>query len=540
MATSFNFDGKTIKIPGAYATIKSGQLNPPIALDYGTVLVIDTGSGSSWGGGAGIDGEFSSGEDSFYVFDNLRDFRDYIKGGLWWLLAEPLFKPSKPGINGISNLIYVRAATTTSASIDYTFTGGGSNGGQLTIKVKDEGVIGNGVLASNNNLAKGYAGIMEQGKVDPNKFILKFYVGTWRGTDPYNNTDYGDIADTNAAPKLLVESPEFDNIQTLIDWMNTDFTFKKYFSLASSSVAGSGAVDSNDLATYAPYNVATGGTETYTSSLIDNILDIIKDKTYPFIFSDNFGTNAQSLINSKLLDHIEIDSKYQPELYVAAGDTEGDFAFSKSTAAFFDSQNVTVVHGGVKKFTPNGEKLYPSIYKAAAVLGREAGLPPQVPITFKEIGIDGEQHSLTDKEVTQALDAGVVVTRLQGRSFDIVKGINTLQENTFLVNNDGKTHSKQIRRIARQLNKEIVINAYQQILKDPNGVNRNSISEQDMVSWTQGFLRTKTATPTQDNLILGIGEVTVTRQQDGYYINYQFIPNSEISFLFFTGLIIDV
>lgn len=540
MATSFSFNGQIIKIPGVYTTIKSGQTNPPIALDYGTVLVIDTGTGAGWIGGSGFNGELAQGEDTLYVLRDMKEMREFAKGGIWWLLAQPLFRPSKPGVNGVSQVIFARLATTTAAQISYTFTGGGSNGGQITIKVRDEGLVGNGVLASNNNLSKGYAGIMIPGVINPSKFILKFYRGTWKGTDTLNNTDYGDIPDTNAAPELLVQSPEFDNIQTLISWMQNDFTFNKYFLLSSSSVSGTGAVDSGDLSTYNSWNLAGGGTETYNNALLDQFLDIIKDKPISFIFSDKYNTNAQSLENSKLLDHIETVSKYKPELYVGGGFDIGDFANSLATAAFFDSENVTVVHGGVKKFTPNGERVYDSLYKTALVLGREAGLQPQIPLTFKEIDIDGEVHSLTDKEVIQALDAGVLVTRKQTDTFDIVKGINTLQENTFLVNNDGKTHSKQIRRITRQLNKEIIINAYRQILKDPNGVNRNSISEQDMISWLQGFLRTKIASPQQDNLILNFGTITVTRQQDGYFIEYQFTPNSEISFLFFTGLIVNV
>jgi len=45
--------------------------------------------------------------------------------------------------------------------------------------------------------------------------------------------------------------------------------------------------------------------------------------------------------------------------------------------------------------------------KAAIFLGREAGMAPQVPLTFKNISIDGERHVLNDVEKSKALNGGV-------------------------------------------------------------------------------------------------------------------------------------
>ena len=74
MATTFNFNGQTIIIPGSYSTIKSGMKNPPIELSFGNILVIDTGSGAGYGGGAGVAGQYSQGKDSIYEFDNIGCF----------------------------------------------------------------------------------------------------------------------------------------------------------------------------------------------------------------------------------------------------------------------------------------------------------------------------------------------------------------------------------------------------------------------------------------------------------------------------------
>ena len=71
MATRVNFGGKQRVIPNTYAEILSGVENPPSALTTGEVLVIDTGGNATWGGGSGVDGEFSQGLESFYRFTSV-------------------------------------------------------------------------------------------------------------------------------------------------------------------------------------------------------------------------------------------------------------------------------------------------------------------------------------------------------------------------------------------------------------------------------------------------------------------------------------
>lgn len=547
MATEFSFNGDNKIIPGVYSTIKSGIKNPPLNLDFGTVLVIDTGSGAGYGGGSGIDGTLTKGKDSIYVMSDIQEMQDFCKGGVWHLLANPLFRPAGFGANGVSNVLFTRAAVTTPATLSYTFTGDGDgsesvvNGGTFTLQVRDEGLIGNGTLL-NTELIKGYAALMEAGVLDTSKFVVKFYRGTYVGLDQ-NNTPFDGIAAAESKPRLLATSPEFDNLQDLIDWMTDDFTFNSYFKLQTSTVNGDGTVDNYDLAGNLNYNLASSGTETYSVAALNKVLENIADLNISFILADDWGGDAQSSNNYKIATHIATESKYKPELYIAAGSDVSTFSFSQATALFYDYDHVTVVHGGVKKTSRNigtGLKTYDSYYKAAAVLGREAGLEPQVPTTFKNIDIDAEVHPLNDKEVTIALKAGVLVTRNEGGSFDIVKGINSLQKNKFLVNDDGTTHSKQIRRIARQLNKEIIINAKEQLLKDPNGVNRNTLSELDVQKWLEGFLTRKQASPNADNLILNFRDIVVVRNQDAYEVTYKFTPNSEISFIFTTGFIVGI
>ena len=83
MASTFIFNGRQISLPGVYSTIVSGEMNPARNLDYGKVLIIDTGKYSAgFGGGAGINGENAQGQNAIYTFDNIADFRAFMKGGL--------------------------------------------------------------------------------------------------------------------------------------------------------------------------------------------------------------------------------------------------------------------------------------------------------------------------------------------------------------------------------------------------------------------------------------------------------------------------
>lgn len=547
MANTYVFDGSTIIIPGSYSEIKSGMKNPPIELPFGNLLVIDTGSGASYGGGAGVDGELTKGKDSIYDFDNIEDFRDFAKGGLWWLLALPLFRPNGLGFNGISRISYIKAATTIGATIQYDFddsdsslSNSGPTGSSLTIKVTDEGLIGNGVKVG-TNLTKGFAGKLSAGIIDPTQFVLTFYRGTYKGLDQ-NNLPYDGISEANSTPIVLAKSPEFANVQELIDWMQIDFNFNKHFKLTVSNILGSGNLAPEDVTYWSDYNLAVGGTESYVSSqLLTDVLSAVADKDVNFVLADQYGASAQSANNYQILTSIIEELKYKPELYIAGGNDINDFdSVSLAAATYYNNDSVSVVHGAIKKQSQQGIRIYNSIYHAAAMVGREAGLEPQVPITFKALDFDGMTHSLNDKEITKALKKGLLTTRLEGSSFDITKGVNSLQQNTFLVNDDGTTHSKQMKRIARQLNNEIRIESKRALLKDPNGVNRNTLSEIDVKAWVIGYLKSKQVTPDTDNLILSFQDIVVTRRQDGYFISYKFVPNSEISFLFFTGLIIGV
>ena len=64
MATSHIFNGKNIKLPGAYSSIKSISSSAIISTSYGKVLIVNTDPTLSFGGS--INGELTKGNAALY------------------------------------------------------------------------------------------------------------------------------------------------------------------------------------------------------------------------------------------------------------------------------------------------------------------------------------------------------------------------------------------------------------------------------------------------------------------------------------------
>lgn len=398
-------------------------------------------------------------------------------------------------------------------------------------------------------LTRGYAAKMSAGIVDDDKFILSFYRGTFKGLDTILSMDapepYDAIPELSTKPELIVKSPEVSTVQELVNWMNSNYTFKFYFTLADYAIGSLDQITIDDLNAYSIYEKAVGGTESYSSDDLVDALDAIADLTFDFILADDWGANARSISNLTIQEFIANELQIKPDLYIGGGydisEWNSGSNSSNSLAVAFDDQHVSLPHGGAKKIAVGGQgfKSYDTIYKAAALLGREAGLAPQIPLTFKNIGIEGEAHTLTKKDLELGLSNGVLMTRPFGSSFEVVDGINTLQNDQLLVNPDGTTYSKQLNRIERQLNKELVFNARTVLFKKPDGTNRNTLKAEDVKTFVENYLNTKSVKDNQDNLIISFRDVNVVLNQDAYEVTYAFVANTEVKFIFFTGTILD-
>lgn len=555
MAFKIVVRGKSTAIPGVYGEIKSGVKNPSQALSYGNVCLIDTGSGAGWGGGSGINGALKNGSDAIYSFDTPQDFQSFVRGGIHWLLASPLFKPAGVGANGstipgVSRLWYIRAATTTAAVISYTFTGGGANGGVLIFSPNDEGLTANGVLTppSTGELTRGYGAKFITNPLDNTTFILQVWRGTYRGTDTYSNDL--DAAEVNTKPDLIVQSIPVNNISALASWMQTDPTFLQWFTFVSVTPAGTGALTSADVSGNTGYKLASGATESFASGDLTRALTYVNNLDNTFFLCDKWGTtDGPGAFNLMILAQA-LTAKYEKFIYVGGGTNANSFNQSTNSsfaiAKTFNSERAHIVHSEVYKAVNGvaGFRQYPSIYHAAAVLGRTCGLQPQNTVAFKDIGVDGVVHNVNENEKEAAQAAGVIVSYNDtdfGR-FTVLDGINSLQKNDYLIMSNGSdaiSYDQAVMRIISQINKELQLNIKIDLFGDRmSGPNRNTLNDADVITYVQNFLKQRIAKPGEDNLILSYRDVTVQTNNDVDTVFYSIVANTPIKQLVTIGTLL--
>lgn len=545
MATSVYFNGKMRSLPGVYSTITSGDNTQTRTLDYGTVLLIDTGVlGKSWGGGSGVNGVDKQGKDAVYEFDDLQTFRDFVKGGMYWKAAEALFTPDPYNQDavGISKLLFARACTTTPAGVKISST---DDKNIFSVKTIDEGTVANGVN-DGGYLKFGYAYTIEKGIDDESAFIVKFWRGTYTGdyTDPVTNvtSSYNGLTVAQAEPLLICQSPEIKTYSDLISWANVDENFGARFILGHDSKVDL-ENDSFNSSSLGVYFLFSGGSEDYKETDIDDLLNAISDVDYNIVFTDQIEANANSALQKKVIAHRNTQAKFDKFVYVGAYSTKAKFNDSLNVAKALNNQWIVAVHGGVATASDSvasGFRWWGVFYNLCQVIGRVSGKPPYIPVTNKTIGGDKLQHIPTDKEMEKALKFGLVVVYPNPylQRFVILQGVTTLQDNSLLFNKKGASFSIQFMRIIAQLNKECVVNASIDLLGDENGVNINTLSKGALETWTINFLQTRVATDQQDNLIQRFQNVVAKRVDDCYHVSYEVVLNNEVTKIFFTGFLL--
>ena len=535
MATSYVFNGRAVKLPGAYSTVKSISSTSMISTSYGKVLIVNTNPDISFGGS--VNGEVTKGKRALYRFRSLNEAQSFFRSGHLWNLMEGLFRPSlNEGVYGASDLYFINALTTTAPTITPTLASG-----KLVIKVKDEGSYSNGV-AESGNLISGYSMSITSGVKNPSLYIFSFFRGTFKGMAP-DGYSWDGVSKKDSMPELVCQSIEVASIDEFVAWATGNELFNDGFSIDSHET---GALTTADK-TGNTQVLALGGTATRASTDLGTTLNLVQDLDFNILLSLNEETKTGSdVINGKFQYFVQSETKY-PKYLVVPGKSDGtanDVAGNIEAAKAYNSQRVWLVHGipHVRaSFTSLGYRVLDTTYMAALIAGRVAGLQPQIPVTFKNLNIVGLELPLTINEQEDCIDSGVLTCVWDGEldSFIVLRGINTLQNNTSLQNPDGSWFSIQITRICSQVNQDIVVNAKKQIFGDQSGVNASTVSEVSLVDWVRVFLTSKVATATQDNLILSFSDVNVQRKGDSYWVSYKFKTNSEISFIFFTGFAIN-
>lgn len=641
MATKVLVNGKLETRAGVYSTVKSGIKNPVAAQSYSNILIIDDGIGAGYGGGSGINGIVKNGIDAIYQFDNLSDFRSFVKGGELCKLADSLYNPYQK-YSGVSKIYFAQARTTTPANINVNLVNG-----SFSIQTRDEGLNANGSTLANGLLSTGIAAKLIQTNIPatvatfastiaqaqtvslPNilnvvasginvgdsftlviagvtktvkatstlpatvyntyasilnadsiiaplltatvtpsglvltsdatntalsvvasvtpsapSFIFQLWHGSYKGLDPVNNVPYDNVAVVDAKPVLLLQSPVITLVSDLINWFNNSPDFNAGFILLNNTATGNIVI--GDITTYPNYILATGGTENYGSTDFDSVISKINNLDFTHILATQYGVNATGINNTKLFQFVINTSKYDRLLVVAGGYDQSSFnngvGSSTATAAYYNSDKVIVVHGGMKRSVRNGFgfTVHSQLHKAAVILGRCAGLEPQVPVTLKSLAIDGEVHLMSDDEQILAISKGVMYSYFDYEFSKIVAGldINSLQKNDYLINDDGTTYNWALKRIEASLNKGLVIAAKIRFFGDDQGQNKNTSSPTEVVVWAKGYLDNLVATDIRDNLLIRYQDVAASINQDNLNLTYKFVGNTEIKDIISTGTII--
>lgn len=534
MATVVNFHGKNYIEPGAYAVSVYNPTSVTNVSEFGNVMIIDTGlsmNGSyEFAGGSGVHGELNKGLKSVYSFDNYEDFLSFVGGGLVGDIAKKIFTPMD-GVNGAPKLYYCRAATTTCAKISLAFSSG-----KLELKCKNEGIAGNGVI-SDGQLKVGYAARVVAGTDDASKFKLQVYRGSYMGSDDAGEP-FGSKKFSEAVSYLLSESEEFSTLGELYKWARAD----KYI-LAHFVVSKEGA---DDLAlSTVTLTAASGGTTEYLNDTeYADVLEAISELDISFFLATN--TTADDGIDSnttgRLFTFLKNDAKFTEFLVIPGGSDDTDLFGEKNTsqaiAKYYDSGQVVVVHGSpiINRKDGNGEKQLSPIYLAATIVGLNAGLSPQSPLTFRRIGYQSFAYDLKKKEREKALQAGIMHVRNVSGYWCINQGVTTLQDNKKTIANDGQSMELSIELIKAQLNKELIVDSQTRFV----GKTGATASAQTVKNFTETKLQSLTATADADNLIIAWKNVKVVTKNSDYQITYDFQPNLPVNKLFFTGNILDL
>lgn len=446
------------------------------------------------------------------------------------------------GVAGNAYTLVASVGVPSGATLTGGVNGALTNGGAFAVNAIVEGLGANGNTdPDSSELYNGFALKLVAGIVDTAKYAVEFYRGQFHGLD-WNSTPFDNISRADSSPLLLTKSIEFSVLQELFDWADTNDEFKSWFERdkANCSITGTGALITGDVTTLSGYNFFTQGTESYSAGDLTKVYEYIKELDYSFMLSDKYETDDDDTINYQHISHINLQSEFKRTLMIGGGADSTQFTAVGGTvpvAATFDDENIHIMHSRVYKNFDSGQREYPTLYFAAAFLGRAAGASPQVPMTWKDLDFDGVKHELSKTEREICVQKGVTHLRFV-ESLGLVINLdnNTKQKNTQDVYEDGSSPYGSIVRIKNLLNRELSKSLRVKFV----GQNANTAAPADVKAYAESRLALRTATKTEDNLILSFKNVKASLVGSDYDIKYSFTPNSPINRMFVTGFMFNV
>ena len=177
---------------------------------------------------------------------------------------------------------------------------------------------------------------------------------------------------------------------------------------------------------------------------------------------------------------------------------------------------------------------------AAKTAGRIFGLSPEIPGTLKSIGFDGLVEEPSDVELENLLDAGVITPYYDADLgyFVLSQAVNTLQQNSVLINDDCSTFSVQCKRLLAQVVKNLVKQSkidFWGSKKEDKAANKANLSEAYVKAWTETLLNKLSVAPnkTENNYLINYEVTKVEIVEDYINVYISVTVNGEITKVFF-------
>jgi len=532
MATTVVFGNKICKLPGSYARVVSGIVRETPLASYSNFLLIDAGFGNGYNSLKGIKGNGK--ECVFALTEEQANY--YVKGGPLEPVINALFHPA-PNRPGIGVLYLVKAAATTQAAASSTSLFS-SKITATSIKTVEEGVICNTYpsnITSETNLKKGF---VLKCVYDNNvgKGWIEIYEGSYLGTN-YGGYSIGNT-ETDSTPVLVYRSKKCATPADLVAYLNnpvsgvSNFLEIKGLEVAS-GVTSFGTTDISEVVKF------SGATETYISTSGDlvEILGNTLDSDYSCMMVAE-ASGATNLLNTAL-DHVVNDAKGIKQIITNKEEQEDAILLAVQS----NSDQLIVTANQVKKTSKSsldGFIEHDGLVTAAYIAGRIFGLSPEIPGTLKSLGIDGMVVEPSDTELEQMLDSGVITPYYDFdlESFVLSQAVNSLQQNSVLINDDCSTFSIQCKRIIAQVVKNLVKQSKIDFWGSKNGdkaTNKANLSDAYVKAWTETLLSKLSVAPnkTENNYLINYEVTKVETVEDNIYVYLSVTVNGEISKIFF-------
>lgn len=487
------FDGKVYVEPSSAVKIITNVAPSPNFVATGIVAVI----GESKGGLTYEDNVVYSSTQPNYL-------KEIMKDGVAKRCVDFIFNPSIQ-YAGANRVIFVRAQQATKATITITQAPGGVTT-TMVITTKDKG-------AYLSDATNGYLWKLVAGTVDTAKEVLML---KFEGS-------------------VIWTSPECGTFQNLIDAIGANSFVSSLFTVAMTAGSASTTIDTT--ARTADYAAASGGTSpSMTGTDVDSALELLTTLGADHYFiADATNTN-----HAKVASFVNNTAERKAVAFFGGAANE-TVAQVKVRSAAFDTENTVLCYPDiyVPKEDGSGSESLSPVYFAAMCSGLSAGLPTEMPLTYKTVNVlgfnpyEGEMSKATREEL---ITAGVLVGRnIPGVGLGINKGVNTLQTNGSMIykTSTGVATSPELSivKIKYQISAELVLNATKLFL----GGTAATVTKEDVINFTKAYLDSRTSTPTQSNLLISFQDITAELRDDAWYVWFGFVPNTPINHVFFTG-----